>query len=69
MHAEEDSARLKELSHTLFQSGIASAHFLADETQLGADLAKYAAPDMTLSRARRRLDSFIASFPAATSTS
>jgi len=49
MHAEEDSARLKELSHTLFQSGIASAHFLADETQLGADLAKYAAPDMTLS--------------------
>ena len=49
MHAREESARVSELSQTLFHGSILSAHFIQDETQLGANLAKYAAPDVTLS--------------------
>ena len=49
LHADEESARLKEMSQTLFHGNIASAHFVEDETQLGAELAKDASPDMTLS--------------------
>jgi len=50
-HAEEDSARLKDLSQKLFGGGIASAHFVADEAALGAELKKDLTPDMTLSPA------------------
>ena len=49
MDARQDSARLKEISNTLFHGQIPSAHFVEDETQLGEELAKDAAPDMTLS--------------------
>jgi hypothetical protein len=48
LHAAEESARVNELSQTLFHGSIASAHFIQDETQLGANLATYAAPDVTL---------------------
>jgi glycosyl hydrolase family 106( putative alpha-L-rhamnosidase) len=49
LHAPEDSARIRELSQTLFHGEIASAHFVEDESELGKELAKDAAPDMTLS--------------------
>ena len=49
LHADEESARLKEISESLFHGNIPSAHFVGDETQLGAELAKGALPDMTLS--------------------
>jgi len=49
LHAQEDSARLKELSQTLFHGYIASAHFVEDESAIGSELAKDTAPDMTLS--------------------
>jgi len=51
MHAEQESARLKELSQTLFHGSVSTAHFVADETALGAELAKDAPPDMKLSPA------------------
>ena len=51
MHAQQESARLKELSETLFHGGIATAHFVPDETALGAELVKDLAPDMKLSPA------------------
>jgi hypothetical protein len=49
LHAQEDTARLRELSRTLFHGEITSAHFVEDESTLGAELAKDAAPDLTLS--------------------
>jgi len=49
VHASEDSARISQLSQTLFHGSVPSAHFIQDETQLGARLATYLAPDMTLS--------------------
>jgi len=52
MHAEADSARLRELSRTLFHGEIASAHFVQDETALGTMLEKSLGPDMTLSPRR-----------------
>jgi len=51
MHAEQDSARLKELSQALFHGSVATAHFVSDDTALGAELAKDTAPDMKLSPA------------------
>jgi hypothetical protein len=48
MHAQEDSARLQELSKTLFHGEIASAHFVEDENTLRATIAKYATPDLVL---------------------
>jgi glycosyl hydrolase family 106( putative alpha-L-rhamnosidase) len=48
MQAAEDSARLKEISHELLQSGIATAAFVEDESELGIALRKLARPDMTL---------------------
>jgi len=48
MHAEQDAARLKEISQTLFHGSLASAHFVADETTLGAELGKDLTPDMKL---------------------
>jgi hypothetical protein len=49
MHAEEDSARLKQLSDELFHSNIPTAQYVEDETELGAALKKLATPDMVLS--------------------
>ena len=49
LHAAEESARIAEVSQTLFHGDIAMGHWVEDETQLGAELAKDAAPDMTLS--------------------
>jgi len=48
---QQDSARLKELSHTLFHGDLASAHVVEDESALGATLRKAATPDMTLTPA------------------
>jgi len=49
LHAQEDSARLREISQTLFHGDVASAHLVENESGLGAALAKFANPDMTLS--------------------
>jgi glycosyl hydrolase family 106( putative alpha-L-rhamnosidase) len=48
LHATEQSARVGEISRQLFHGSISSAHFVEDETRLGAELAKDTAPDMTL---------------------
>ena len=48
MHADGDSAQLKQLSEELFHSGIAMAQFVDDETELGAALKRLASPDMVL---------------------
>ncbi|MFY9940466.1 MAG: glycosyl hydrolase, partial [Silvibacterium sp.] len=49
MNAEQDSARIREISHALFNSKIKTAQFVEDENQLGAALANYLTPDFTLS--------------------
>jgi hypothetical protein len=51
MHAEEDSAKLKQISQALFHSGVATAHFVADEKMLGAELARALPPDIKVSPA------------------
>jgi len=51
MHAEQDSARLGEISQALFKDGLPSAHFIEDESILGAALVSYTAPDLRLSPA------------------
>jgi len=48
MHADKDSARLKQLSEELFHSSIPTAQFVEDESQLGAALKRLARPDMVL---------------------
>jgi hypothetical protein len=48
MNAEHDSVRLKQLSQTLFQGSIKTAHGVADDAQLGAELARDFSPDMKL---------------------
>ena len=48
LHAQEESARLREISQTLFRGEIATGHFVEDERGLGSALAKYATPDMTI---------------------
>jgi alpha-L-rhamnosidase len=47
--AREDSARIQEISRTLFDGTVSTAHVVDDDQQLGAELAKDATPDMTLS--------------------
>jgi hypothetical protein len=49
LHAKEDSARLSELSQTLFHGTIPTAHLVEEESALGAALAGYAHPDFVLS--------------------
>ena len=51
LQATKDSQKLKDLSHQLFQDTNASGHFLAQENNLTAALAKYAKPGMTLTPA------------------
>ena len=51
MHAVEESPRIQQLSKELFQGSTSSAHFVADETQLGSTLANALAPDVTLTPA------------------
>jgi hypothetical protein len=51
MHAADDSAKIKALSDQLFHGGVATAHFVADETRLGAELARDTEPDMRLTPA------------------
>jgi hypothetical protein len=65
MNAEQGSERLKELSQTLFHRSIATAHFVADETALGAELAKDAAPDMKLFPATPQIGFIHRKLPAA----
>lgn len=49
VHADQDSARLKELSQALFHGGTPSAQVVADENTLGAALTSLAKPDFKLS--------------------
>jgi hypothetical protein len=51
MDAVQDSTKIKALSNKLFHGSVATAHFVADETRLGAELAKHTEPDMKLSPA------------------
>jgi hypothetical protein len=51
MRADEDSARLRQLSQELFHGNMATAEFVEDEAALGAALKKLAKPDMVLSPA------------------
>ena len=46
-HAAETSSRIQELSQTLFHGQIATAHFVEDEHQLGAQLVECLRPDFT----------------------
>ena len=49
VHAQEDSASIREISQTLFAGGTGTAHFVKEEAQLGSELAKDTAPDIVLS--------------------
>lgn len=51
MHAEQDSARLGAISQALFNGALPSAHFIEDESTLGAALVSYTTPDLKLSPA------------------
>jgi hypothetical protein len=51
IHAEQDSARLGEISQALFNGALPSAKFIEDESTLGAALTSYTAPDLKLSPA------------------
>ena len=46
-HANEVASRIQALSQTLFHGQIATAHFVADERDLGAQLAGWLKPDFT----------------------
>jgi hypothetical protein len=48
LHAEQESARLREISQELFHGGLANTHLLADESSLGRTLAAALPRDMTL---------------------
>jgi hypothetical protein len=49
VHAAKDSARIHEISESLFHAGILNAHLVESDDELGAALAKAAQPDLTLS--------------------
>jgi alpha-L-rhamnosidase len=49
VRAREDSARIREISEALFHGTLSTAHVVVDDGQLGAELAKDAVPDLTLS--------------------
>lgn len=48
LHAQDESARIKDLSQALFHGNVTSAYFIQDEAQLGASLAQSIKPDMAL---------------------
>ena len=48
MNAESESRQIQEISQHLFRASNATGHFVQDETQLGAGLAGYLTPDLTL---------------------
>jgi hypothetical protein len=48
IHASEDSARIKEISRALFHGGVATAHFVERETDLGSAMAQATPPDIVL---------------------
>lgn len=48
LHSKEESARLREISQTLFHGEMATGHFVEDERGLGSTLAQFTTPDMTL---------------------
>jgi hypothetical protein len=50
-HAREESARIQEISRTLFHSEVATARLVERDGELGAALARAMAPDMMLSPA------------------
>ena len=49
MRAGQESTEIEKISQRLFHGGISTAHFVEDETKLGAELANDAPPDMKLS--------------------
>jgi len=48
LHAKEEAEQIAALSQQLFHGSISTAHFVEDESRLGANLASYTAPDMVL---------------------
>jgi len=48
LHAVEESKGIDALSQALFRGNLSTAHFVPDEMQLGLELAKDTAPDITL---------------------
>jgi len=48
LHADRDSARLKQISQELFHGSVATALLIEDQNQLGATLKKLAKPDLVL---------------------
>jgi len=48
LHAEEETARIKAISQTLFGGAVSTAHMVKTDEELGAELAKDLTPDMTL---------------------
>lgn len=48
MNAEIESRQIQEISQRLFRASKAAGHFIQDETHLGAALAGYLAPDVTI---------------------
>ena len=48
LHADEETARIKGISQALFDGAVSTAHRVGADEELGAELAKDAAPDMTL---------------------
>ncbi len=63
LHAEQDSARLKEISQALFQTGIKTAHLVREDSQLGVELAKDAEPEMKLTPATPEIAFFHRKLP------
>ncbi len=47
LNRDTESRRIQEISQTLFQHGMSSAHFVEDESSLGASLSQYLEPDFT----------------------
>lgn len=48
MDAADNAARVKQISHTLFEEGRATAHLVQSDAELGQELGKDLTPDMTL---------------------
>ncbi len=55
LQAESDSRQIQEISQRLFRASNAEGHLVSDEKQLGAALATYLTPDVTLSPGTPRI--------------
>ncbi len=48
LDAAKDSSRIQDLSEKLFHGSVSTAHFVSDEQRLGAELATWIKPDVTI---------------------